>query len=127
MEGKRQTMQSTASTVDEYLKEVPPDRLAALQEIRRLCRKHLRGYEESMVYGGPGYSRAGVVEVGFASQKNNIALYILRKDVLDAYRAEFPPSTVSKGRICYRNPAKIDFEIVEKMLIATRKSTGPIC
>jgi uncharacterized protein YdhG (YjbR/CyaY superfamily) len=127
MEGKGQTMQSTASTVDEYLKEVPPDRLAALQEIRRLCQKHLRGYEESMQYGGPCYSRAGVVEVGFASQKNNIALYILRKDVLDAYRAEFPPSTIGKGCIRYRNPDRIDFEVVTALLIATQKSTGPIC
>jgi uncharacterized protein YdhG (YjbR/CyaY superfamily) len=120
-------MQSTALTVDEYLKEVPPDRLAALQEIRRLCRRHLRGYKETMLYGGPCYSRAGVVEVGFASQKNNIALYILRKDVLDACRAEFPPSTLGKGCIRYRNPDKIDFKVIEKMLIATRKSTGPIC
>jgi uncharacterized protein YdhG (YjbR/CyaY superfamily) len=120
-------MQSTAKTVAEYLKEVPPDRLAALQEIRRLCRKHLRGYEEIMQHGGPCYHRAGVVEVGFASQKNNIALYLLRKDVLDAYRAEFPPSTVSKGVIRYRNPDKIDFKVIEKMLIATRQSTGPIC
>jgi uncharacterized protein YdhG (YjbR/CyaY superfamily) len=125
-------MQSTAQTVDDYLKEVAANpqtanRLAALQEFRRLCRKHLRGYEESMVYGGPGYSRAGIVEVGFASQKNNIALYILRKDVLDAYRAEFPPSTIGKGCIRYRNPDRIDFGVVEKMLIATRKATGPVC
>ncbi|MBI5563519.1 MAG: DUF1801 domain-containing protein [Chloroflexi bacterium] len=125
-------MQSTAQTVDEYLKEVAAnpqtaDRLAALQRLRRLCRKHLRGYEESMLYGGPCYSRAGIAEVGFASQKNNIALYILRKDVLDAYRAEFPPSTIGKGCIRYRNPAKIDFGVVEKMLIATRQADGPIC
>ena len=125
-------MQSKAPTVDEYLKEVAAnrltaDRLPALQQLRRLCRKHLRGFEESMVYGLPGYSRAGIVEVGFASQKNNIALYILRQDVLDAHRAEFAPSTVGKGCIRYRNPDRIDFRVVQKMLNATRKATGPVC
>ena len=34
--------EETVLTVDEYLEEVPPERLPALQELRRLCRKHLR-------------------------------------------------------------------------------------
>ena len=125
-------MQSKAKTVDEYLKEVAAnrltaDRLLALQHLRHLCRKHLRGFEEGIVYGMPGYSRAGVVEVGFASQKNNIALYILRKDVLDAHRAEFAPSTIGKGCIRYCNPERIDFRVVQAMLIATRNANGPVC
>src|SRR3990172_10957342 len=32
--------------------------------------------------GGPGYSRRGAVEVGFASQRHYIGLYILRQDAL---------------------------------------------
>jgi uncharacterized protein YdhG (YjbR/CyaY superfamily) len=79
-------MQSTASTVDAYLDEVPGERVAALAELRRMCREHLPGFAEEMRYGMAAYSRDGVVEVAFASQKQNIALYILRKDVLDAHR-----------------------------------------
>jgi uncharacterized protein YdhG (YjbR/CyaY superfamily) len=120
-------MQSSAPTVDAYLDEVPAERRAALAELRRLCLAHLQGFEEDMLYGMPGYSRNGVVEVGFASQKNNIALYILRKDVLDVHRAGFPPSVVGKGCIRYRNPEKIDFGMVEAMLIATREAAGPVC
>jgi uncharacterized protein YdhG (YjbR/CyaY superfamily) len=82
-------MQSKAPTVDAYWEEVPPERLAALEQLRSLCRQYLVGFAESMVYDGPCYSRAGTVEVGFASQKNNIALYILRKDVLDRHRDAF--------------------------------------
>jgi uncharacterized protein YdhG (YjbR/CyaY superfamily) len=120
-------MQSKAMTVDEYLKEVPVDRLPALQKLRDLCVTHLAGFEESMAYGLPGYSRAGTVEVGFASQKNNIALYILRKDVLDVHRSKFAPSAVGKGCIRYRNPNQIDFDLVRQMLIATVKSEGIVC
>jgi uncharacterized protein YdhG (YjbR/CyaY superfamily) len=123
----RTNLQSKAQTVDEYLAEVPPERLPALQELRSLCKKHLRGFQESMVYGMPGYSRAGVVEVGFASQKNNVALYILRKDVMDAHRGEFPASAIGKGCIRYRNPDKIDFTVVEALLRGTYKSKGRIC
>ena len=39
-----------------------------------------------MEYGGPCYSRNGEVEVGFASQKNFIGLYLLRVDVINAHR-----------------------------------------
>jgi uncharacterized protein YdhG (YjbR/CyaY superfamily) len=120
-------MQSNAATVDAYVDEAPPERRVALAELRRLCREHLVGFEEAMFYGMPGYSRNGVVEVAFASQKNNIALYILRKDVLDVHRAGFPPSAVGKGCIRYRNPEKIDFGVVEAMLIGTRESTGENC
>jgi uncharacterized protein YdhG (YjbR/CyaY superfamily) len=120
-------MQSDAQSVDAYLEEVPPERRAALTELRYLCREHLVGFEEAMVYGMPGYSRDGVVEVGFASQKNNIALYILRKEVLDASRSAFPVSSLGKGCIRYRNPDKIDFGVVATMLISTRKSRGRIC
>lgn len=120
-------MQSNAPTVDTYLEEVPRERLAALTEIRRLCREHLIGFEEHMQYGGPCYSRNGVIEVGFASQKHNIALYILRKDVLDAHRDAFPASALSKGCIRFRNPNKINFAVIEALLRETVTSTGEIC
>ena len=79
-------MQSTAKSVADYLNEVPAERKAALIRLRDLCRATLAGFEESMKYGGPSYSRNGEVEVGFASQKHFIGLYILKKDVMDAHR-----------------------------------------
>lgn len=78
-------MQSTAQNVTVYLDEVPAERKAALAKLRDLWRTSLKGFEESMRYGGPCYSRNGEVEVGFASQKNFIALYILRTDVMNAH------------------------------------------
>ena len=120
-------MQSNAPTVDAYLLEVPEDRRAAIERLRALCVQHLPGFEESMLYGMPGYSRNGTVEVGFNSQKNNIALYILRTDVLNEYRGLFSKSNIGKGCIRYPNPAKIDFGIVEAMLKATADTEGQVC
>ena len=79
-------MQSTAKNVTDYLEEVPAERKPALSRLRDLCRATLTGYEESMSYGLPSYSRNGEIEVGFASQKHFIALYILKNDVMDAHR-----------------------------------------
>jgi uncharacterized protein YdhG (YjbR/CyaY superfamily) len=120
-------MQSDAATVSEYLDQVPEDRLPALIQIRKLCQPHLTEFEESMEYGMPSYSRDGIVEVAFASQKNNISLYILRTDVLNLYRDQFPKSAIGKGCIRYRNPNKISFDLVEEMLVKTNASNGEVC
>ena len=122
-------MQSSAKTVTAYLKEVPAERKAALAKLRDLCRATLTGFEESMAYGGPSYSRNAEVEVGFASQKNFIGLYILRTDVMKTHRDQLKGKGVSigKGAIRYSKPEKIDFGVVEKMLRATQASMGPVC
>ena len=49
-------MQSKASTVAQYLAELPEDRRAALQRVRETILKNLpKGYEEGMQYGMIGY------------------------------------------------------------------------
>ncbi len=124
-------MQSSAKTVPAYLKEVPAGRKAALKKLRDLCRATLTGFKESMEYGGPCYSRDGVVEVGFASQKNFIGLYTLRvrTDVMNAHKDQLKGKgvTFGKGAIRYSKPERIDFNVVESMLRATQESTGAVC
>lgn len=122
-------MQSTAKTVAAYLDEVPTARKAALTKLRHLCRTSLKGFQESMQYGSPCYSRNGEVEVGFASQKNFIGLYILRTDVMKAHRDLLKAKGVSLGKGCirYSKPERIDFQVVAMMLKATQESTGAIC
>ena len=122
-------MQSTAKDVTSYMEESPAERQEALIRLRNLCRATLTDFEEIMGYGGPCYSRAGEVEVGFASQKNFIGVYILRTDVMNAYKHLLTGKGVSfgKGAIRYSKPERIDFDVVEKMLRATQESTGPVC
>jgi len=120
-------MQSTAQTVEAYIAEAPVERRAVLIKLRDLCRGILQGYEEAMEYGMPVYKKNGVDEVGFASQKNYISLYILKQEALAPYRPLLTGISVGKGCIRYPKPEKIDFEVVEKLLRATVQSTSPIC
>jgi len=82
-----------------------------------------------MVYGGPCYSRNGEVEVGFASQKHFIGLYILRTDVMNAHKDQLKGKGVTFGKGCirYSKPERIDFNVVESMLRVTEESTGVVC
>ena len=122
-------MKSKSVSVDAYLEEVPTERKDALSKLRDLCRATLKGFDESMEYGMPSYSRNGEVEVAFASQKKTISLYILKQDVMDAYKDKVTGKGINFGNGCirYSKSERIDFDVVEKMLVATEKSDAPIC
>lgn len=122
-------MQSTAKDVTTYIEEAPAEWRAALTKLRGMCREILLDFEETMDYGGPSYKRNGEVEIGFASQKHFIGLYILRTDVMAAHRERLNGKGISvgKGAIRYSKPEHIDYGVVKSMLRGTMKSTGPVC
>ena len=122
-------MQSKAKDVTTYIEEAPAERQDTLRKLRDLCQKYLTDFTENMEYGGPSYSHNGEVEVGFASQKHLIGLYILRTDVMKTHRDQLKGKGVSigKGAIRYSKPERIDFKVVESMLRATQESIGKVC
>lgn len=118
---------SEAVDVDAYLAVLPRDRQAALTRLRELCLTELTGFTEVMAYGMPGYARNGEIEFGFASQKQYISVYLLRTDVRDAFAADLAAQAMGKGCLRFRNPAKIDFVLIQNLLKATAATKGKIC
>jgi len=85
-------MQSRATTIEQYLAELPEDRREAIQTVRQTILKNLpKGYEEGMHYGTiayfiphsvypPGYHcdpKQPLPFAGLASQKHHIAIYLM--------------------------------------------------
>ncbi|HXV74988.1 MAG TPA: DUF1801 domain-containing protein [Candidatus Polarisedimenticolaceae bacterium] len=85
-------MQSKATTVAQYLAELPADRRAALSAVRKVILANLdRDFEEGMQYGMIGYyvphrvfpagyhcdPRQPVPFAALASQKNHMSLYLM--------------------------------------------------
>ncbi|HEX8682916.1 MAG TPA: DUF1801 domain-containing protein [Ardenticatenaceae bacterium] len=120
-------MQSEAPDVTTYIQEAPEKRRVGLAALRALCRETLEGYEEGMDYGMPSYKKGGTVEVSFASQKNYISLYILKQEVMDANRDLLQGLNLGKGCIRYTTPARMNFEVIEKLLRESAASSGQIC
>jgi uncharacterized protein YdhG (YjbR/CyaY superfamily) len=117
--GEELAMQSHAADVRTYIDEAPEERKAVLKKLRAACREILQGYEEAMEYGMPAYKRNGVLEVSFASQKQYVSLYVLKKDVLDEHRAALAGCSVGKGCIRFKNAAAVDFNVVRSLLRRT--------
>ena len=82
-------MRSNASTVEEYLAELPDDRRAAVSTVRDVVNAHLPdGYEETMEWGmvtwvvplrdyPDTYNGKALPYISLASQKNHLAIYLM--------------------------------------------------
>jgi uncharacterized protein YdhG (YjbR/CyaY superfamily) len=113
-------MQSSASTVAEYIKELPEPRRKVMTALRALCRKHLVGFEEAMEYGMPYYKKDSLF-VGIASQKNYVSLYGLRRQVAES-GAKLAGAKIGKGCITFAKPETIDLDVIERLLVAKRNA-----
>ena len=120
-------VRSDAHTVEDYIAGAPTERRAALSLLRGLCLEGLVGYQEVMRYGMPGYTRADVVEIGFASQKAYLSLYVARQAALAAGAGRLDGLSVGKGCIRFRRPDQIDPDVVRALLSATVLDDGPVC
>lgn len=100
-------MKSKATTVTQYLAEVPAERRAALKAVRALVKQHLpKGYTEGVAWGAitwsvplkaypDTYNGQPLVYVALGNQKNYMALYLmcaysskpLREKLEKAYKA----------------------------------------
>jgi uncharacterized protein YdhG (YjbR/CyaY superfamily) len=118
---------SKAPDVQTYIAQVSARRRAAIEKLRGLCRQNLTGYEECIEYGMPGYKRNGVLEVSFASQKQYIVLYVLKKDVVDEFRSALSFASIGKGCIRFKKPDRIDFAVLERLLHRTAASKSAPC
>jgi uncharacterized protein YdhG (YjbR/CyaY superfamily) len=132
-------MQSKATTVDEYIKEAPIERQAAMKKLRAVIKKNLpKGFKEGMGYGMMGYSvphsiypagyhcnpKDPLPFMGFASQKNSINLYHmgiysdpkLLKWFQEAH-AKASPKKLDMGKSCvrYKKPEDIPFDLIGEL------------
>lgn len=112
--------QSKASTVDEYLNELPDDRKQTLSTLRSIIRKNLPdGYEEGMQFGMIGYyiplerypttyNNQPLSYIALASQKQYVSLYlncVYSDDELESqFRSEWEATgkKLNMGKSCVR-------------------------
>lgn len=133
-------MQSNATTVSEYIDELPDDRKAAIIKLRTIISENIpKGFSEGMGYGMMGYSVPHSIYpagyhctphlplpfVGLASQKNFIALYHMGlygdKKLLDWFLAEYPKHCTSKldmGKSCirFKKTDQIPYELIGELM-----------
>ena len=120
-------MTSTATTISEYLAELPPDRRAALSELRALIQRIAPKTIEAMQYGLPAFGDL----CALASQKNYMALYVCESDLVKAHLAQLGKVSCGKGCIRFKRLTDLNLSSVESLLLEIlqlrKQGVGPSC
>jgi hypothetical protein len=133
-------MRSDAKTIEEYLETIPDDRKPAMANLRKTILKNLpKGFSEELNYGmigyvvphslyPPGYHcnpKQPLPFLGFASQKNFIALYHMGiysdNNLLNWFQTEYPKHSKTKldmGKSCirFKKPEQIPFDLIAELV-----------
>jgi len=133
-------MQSKATTPDQYIKELPAERQAAVNELRITIQKNIpKGFKEVMSYGMIGWvvpkeafpdgyhcdPRLPLPFVNIASQKNFIALYHMgiycNPPLLKWFTAEYAkhvPLKLDMGKSCirFKKPGSIPYQLIGELM-----------
>ena len=133
-------MQSTATTAEQYLAELPEDRISAMSELRNVVMENLpKGFEETMSYGMITYvvphsiypngyhcnPKQALPFISIASQKNFIALHHMGiyadENLLEWFQSEYSNYTstkldMGKGCIRFKKVNKIPFILIGELV-----------
>lgn len=132
-------MTSDAKTVDEYILQLPEDRIEAIIKLRKSIQKNIpKGFQETMCYGMVGYviphsiypdgyhcdPKLPLPFLSFASQKNFIAFYHMGiyadPKLLKWFTEEYAkrvPGKLDMGKSCvrFKKPDQIPFELLGEL------------
>ncbi len=133
-------MQSTAKTIEEYLNQLPEERVAPMLKLRETILANIpKGFTEGMGYGmmcyavphslyPKGYHCTPELPLPFvnvASQKNFIAIYHMGlysdPNLLKWFTDEYPKHSKTKldmGKSCirFKKPDQIPFELIGQLM-----------
>jgi uncharacterized protein YdhG (YjbR/CyaY superfamily) len=133
-------MKIDASTPEQYIKLVPPERRNSFEMLRNVILENMpNGFTETINYGMIGYvvpfsiypdgyqtdPKQPLPFVNIASQKNYIALHHLglyaSEDLFNWFVNEYPKFSktkldIGKGCVRFKDPNKIPFDLVGKLI-----------
>lgn len=115
-------MQSKATTVAGYLKELPADRRKALSKLRTVIRKAAPKAVEEMQYGMIAYTMGEPI-LALASQKNYMAFYACYTDVVGKYGSSLGKLNCGKSCIRFNRLEDLPLDVVAKIVKDTVKAS----
>jgi hypothetical protein len=129
-------VQSSATTVSAYLKELPPERRAVVSAARKVIRRHLPdGFQERIAYGlisyevplkrfPDTYNGQPLCYVGLAAQKNHYSLYLMcaygdaRKAAWLKEQFQKAGKKLDMGKSCirFRSPEDLPLDAISEVI-----------
>jgi uncharacterized protein YdhG (YjbR/CyaY superfamily) len=102
-------------SIDEYIATQSEDVQAVLRQVRGAIRKAVPGAQEVISYQIPAFKLASGPVLWFAGWKKHYSLYPATGHIVEAFRDELAPYTVSKGTIRFPLSEPVPVKLIERI------------
>ncbi len=105
------------TSVDDYLAELPADRRAVVEELRRTINAAAPEATETIAYDMPALrSHGGHFLVSYAAYKNHYSLFPASDEVVKALGEELTPYLAGKGTVRFPASRPLPVDVVTKIV-----------
>lgn len=105
---------STATSIDEYMAEFPPDTQRVLREVRALVKATAPQATETISYAIPTFDLNGHL-VHFAAYENHLGFYPAPSGIA-AFREELKPYKRAKGSVQFPLGRPLPMDLIRRMV-----------
>jgi uncharacterized protein YdhG (YjbR/CyaY superfamily) len=108
--------------VDEYMANLPDDRRAVMEQLRRTIRSAAPDAIEAISYNMPAFRLDGRFLVSYEAFKRHYSLFPWSEGMVEALGEEMKPYAVGKGTIRFPADEPIPLELVTRIVeVRTRE------
>ncbi|HSJ52645.1 MAG TPA: DUF1801 domain-containing protein [Anaerolineae bacterium] len=107
---------STATSIDEYIAEFPPETQTLLEEMRAVIKAAAPGATETISYAIPTFDLYGRHLVHFAAFKNHIGFYPVPGGVEEAFEQELNAFKRGKGSIQFPLGQPMPWDLIRRIV-----------
>jgi len=108
-------VRSTATTIDEYIAEFPPETRRVLQETRELIRSHAPEATETISYAIPTFDLNGRHLVHFAGYPRHIGFYPIPTG-MEAFKEELSRYKTGKGSVQFPLDEPLPRDLIRRIV-----------
>jgi uncharacterized protein YdhG (YjbR/CyaY superfamily) len=119
-----ETEAMTASSVEAYVAEFPPETQTKLEEVRALIRAAIPEATESISHGIPTFDLNGHHLVHFAGYKKHIGFYPGSQSATEAFATELKPYKRGKGSVQFPLDRELPLELIRRMVAFRGEESG---
>jgi uncharacterized protein YdhG (YjbR/CyaY superfamily) len=118
------TNRSTASSIDEYIAEFPPETRKVLEEVRAVIKASAPDATETISYAIPTFDLNGRHLVHFAGYKSHIGFYPGSRGI-EAFREEIKSYKSAKGSVQFPLDQPMPTDLIRRIVEhRVKESTG---
>lgn len=111
-------MAGPSASIDAYLKDVEPDKRAALEALRKLIHQIAPGAEETISYGVPHLRLNGKNLVSFGAATKHCAFYPLSGQVIEKFKDDLANFSTSVGAVRFTPDKPLPEDVIRRMVAA---------